>query len=291
MIGSIVAVLAAFLYALGSTLTRKNIEKSNFFSISFILSITGGITIIPIALLLTPLNSICVQALPFFMLAGLVHQGLGRLIYFKGMEKIGASLNASIFASYPVFSTLFALVILNESITYKVLVGPLLVAAGAIIIEASIHGDGIKVNARKGLIYPSINALLIGLAYVIKKLGLNLWNAPLMGTAVSYMVTICFYLLLTVMASALLRNSKLSALNKSSFTLFWKPGVALAVATLLSFYALTRGDVSTVVPLIQLEPIFIFVLVKYYLKDIEKVTSKLLVGTIFIISGAIVVSL
>jgi drug/metabolite transporter (DMT)-like permease len=50
-------------------------------------------------------------------------------------------------------------------------------------------------------------------------------------------------------------------LNKHSFKLFWKPGVWICIGCLLLFYALRYGDVSRATPLIQVEPLFIFLLI------------------------------
>jgi len=80
-------------------------------------------------------------------------------------------------------------------------------------------------------------------------------------------------------------------LNKHSFKLFWKPGVGICIGCLLLFYALRYGNVSTVTPLIQVEPLFIFPLIRYYLKSIEKIPPKLAVGAITIILGAVIVVL
>ena len=289
MLGSILAIMVAFTFSLSVILVRRGIERSNFFSASLVISIVGGAIIIPPAFLLTPLDSTNINGLLFFILAGLIHPGLSRLIYFRGMEKIGASINASIFASYPIFSTLFAAFILNESITFKLFIGVLLVVVGAIVIQASIHNSRVNLSKRRGLIYPLTNAVLVGLSYVIKKMGLNAWNTPLMATAIAYLATICFYIFLMFTPLSSSSNRK-EVLGKFSFKLFWKPGVGFTVGHLLIFYALRYGDVSTVTPLVQLEPLFILMFIKYYLKSIEKVTSKLIFGTLFIIVGAIFVS-
>jgi drug/metabolite transporter (DMT)-like permease len=55
------------------------------------------------------------------------------------------------------------------------------------------------------------------------------------------------------------------------------------------FYALRYGDVSTVTPLIQVEPLFIFLLIHYYLKGMEKISLRLVAGSVAIILGAILV--
>ncbi|RLG50176.1 MAG: EamA family transporter, partial [Thermoproteota archaeon] len=66
-----------------------------------------------------------------FLAAGFLHPGVVRILYFKGMEEVGASANASIFATYPLFSTVIAMLLIGERPQVKVLAGALCVVVGA----------------------------------------------------------------------------------------------------------------------------------------------------------------
>ncbi|MEM2305977.1 MAG: DMT family transporter, partial [Candidatus Methanomethylicia archaeon] len=219
--------------------------------------------------------------------AGFLQPGLVRLLYFKGMEEIGASINATIYASYPIFSSLIAVTLLNEKLTFRLWLGIICVVFGAIIVQRAIHSSNVELKGRvKELIYPILAAVLVGFSYVIKKKGLNICDTPIMGVAIGYIAAFCLYIFTLPIIS---RGSTL--IDKYSFKLFWKPGVGLCIGHLLAFYALKYGNVSTVTPLIQIEPLFILLLIHYYLKDIEKITSKLIIGAIAIILGAILVTI
>jgi len=107
------------------------------------------------------------------------------------------------------------------------------------------------------------------------------------GVAIGYTTTLCLYLsMLTLLPKA--RASKL--LNKQSFKLFWKSGVGLCIGHLLSFYALSYGNISTAVPLMQTEPLFIFLFIHFCCKGIEKISLKLIIGAITIIMSAALVT-
>lgn len=287
MVDSILAVLVALIWALSVTLVRRGINKSNFLSVSLVITIVGAIIFIPLALLLTPLSSMNIHGVLFFLLAGFLQPGLTRLLYFKGMERVGASVNASIFASNPIFSSLIAAIILGERLTLGAWIGIVCVVCGAVIIQAAMHGDRVRLGGNiRGLAYPFLASILVGFSYVIRKEGLNVCDTPIMGVAIGYTATFILYIsilpLLRVKASAIL--------GKQSFKLFWKSGVGLCIGHLLSFYALRYGSVSTVTPLIQMEPLFILLLIRYYLKGIEEIPFKLVIGAIVIILGAILVT-
>jgi len=218
-----------------------------------------------------------------FMLAGFISPGLVRLLYFKGMEEVGASVNASIYSSYPVFSSLIAAFLLSEELTFGAWLGVVCVMFGAIVVQRVMYGGVAFRDGVKMLIYPFLAAILAGLSYVVKKEGLNVCDVPIMGAAIGYAAAFLLYLPIMFRSPALL--------NKHSFKLFWKPGIGICIGHLLLFYALRYGNVSTVTPLIQVEPLFIFLLIRYYLKGIEKIPPKLVVGAITIILGAVLVVL
>jgi drug/metabolite transporter (DMT)-like permease len=199
------------------------------------------------------------------------------------MEGVGASVNASIFASYPIFSSLIAVFLLNEELRIGLWIGIVCVVLGAVMVERAMYGGvGFRGRVRE-LIYPFLAAILSGFSYVVRKEGLNLCDAPIMGVAIGYAASLILYLPIMFMNPTLL--------NRNSFKLFWKPGVGLCIGYLLSFYALRYGDVSTVTPLIQVEPLFIFILIHHYLKGVEKISLRLVAGAVTIILGAILVVL
>jgi DME family drug/metabolite transporter len=283
MVSSILAILTALVWALSIVLVRRGLDSSNFISVSLVITVVGVVIFIPLSLLLTPIESVNIYGFSLFLIAGFIQPGLVRLLYFKGMERVGASVNASIYASYPIFSSLIAAFLLNEELTIGLWLGIVCVVFGAVMVERAIYGGVVFRGCVRGLIYPFLAAILVGFSYVFKKEGLNVCDAPIMGVAVGYVAAFLLYL------PIMFRNSAL--LNRNSFKLFWKPGLGLCIGHLLMFYALRYGDVSTVTPLIQVEPLFIFLLIHYYLKGIEKIPPKLVVGAITIILGAVLVVL
>jgi len=104
MFESVFAISQALVGAFSLTLVRRELDKANFLSVSLVLSIVGTGTFVPLALLLTPLHSVRVEGAILFLLAGFLSPGFARLLHFRGMEKLGASTNASIFASNPLLS-------------------------------------------------------------------------------------------------------------------------------------------------------------------------------------------
>ena len=73
--------------------------------------------------------------------------------------------------------------------------------------------------------------------------------------------------------------------------MFWKPGVGMAMAWLLSFFALSQEMVSIVAPVLQTELLFILLFTYIFLRKIEKLSPKLVVSSLLIVAGVILISI
>jgi len=249
-----------------------------------IVTIIGNVVFWSLTLLLVPLNIISLEGVLLFILAGLLAPGLARLSYFGGMEKLGASLNASIFAMYPIISSIASIFLLNERPTLAIWAGIVCVVCGGAIIEKTTHHN--KMKSRKttktGLIFSSFAAITAGFGYVVRKMGLNIYDEPIIGAALGYLTALLLYTFLLTLSPNM--RSSVSA-NKQAFRRFWKTGVCLCIGWFLAFHALTYGDVTIVTPLIDTEPFFVFLFAYFYLRKLEIISSKLIIGTLVILIG------
>ena len=58
-----------------------------------------------------------------------------------------------------------------------------------------------------------------------------------------------------------------------------------ATAQLLGYIALSKGDVSVVVPLINTNPLFIVLFSAVFLRDLETINARVAAGAVLIVSG------
>jgi len=56
-------------------------------------------------------------------------------------------------------------------------------------------------------------------------------------------------------------------------------------------YALRYGDVSMVTSLMNAQPFFVFLLAHIFLRELEKVTYKLVIGTLIIVTGVTLITI
>jgi drug/metabolite transporter (DMT)-like permease len=289
MIGVVLALLSAMSAGLSLILVRKNLDKSNFIYISLTITIIGNIILWPLALALTDLSTVNPEGLLFFVFAGLLAPGIARLFYYKGMETAGISANATIYATYPLYTSIVAILLLGEALTTENWVGLVCIIAGVISVGRIVNNgeNGSRNATKKGLIVPIVGSLAFAFSYIVRKEALNIYNQPLLGVSVGYTTSLFVYLL----AMAFSKNAGTSGFSRNDLKMFWKPGVGMAMAWVLSFFALSQEMVSIVAPVLQTELLFILFFTYIFLRKIEKLSPKLVVSSLLIVAGVILISI
>jgi drug/metabolite transporter (DMT)-like permease len=288
MIGVALALLSAMSFGLSQILVRKNLDKSNFIYVSLTVTIVGNIILWPLALTFTNLNTVNPEGLLLFVLAGLLAPAIARLFYFKGMETAGISANASIFATYPLYTTIAAILLLGEALTTENWIGLVSIIVGVISVGRIINRGETshKTTSRRGLISPMVGSLALAFSQLVRKEALNIHNQPLLGVAVGYTATLIVYLVVIVFS----KNTRTSRFSRQDIKMFWKPGVGIAMGWLLSFFALSQEMVSIVAPILQTELLFILLFTYIFLRKIEKISPKLVASAILIVAGVMLIS-
>lgn len=289
MFGIALALLSALSLGLSQILVRRNLDKSNFVYVSLTVTIIGNIILWPLALTFVDLGTISPEGLLLFVFAGLLAPGIGRLLFFRGMETAGISANASVFATYPLYTSIIAVLFLGEALTVENWTGLACIIAGAIFVGRNMNnGETTPKGATKRfLIFPIFSSLAVAFSQIVRKEALNTYNQPLLGVAVGYTATLIVYLLVIAFS----RDTKTPKFSRKDLQMFWKPGVGIATGWLLSFLALSREMVSIVVPILQTELIFVLFFTYIFLRKLEKISFKLITGTLLIVAGVILISI
>ena len=134
MFAVLLALLSSMSFGLSQIWVRKNIEKSNPLYVSLTVTIMGNLILWPLALYYTDLTAINTEGFLLFVAAGFLAPAIARLFYFKGMKTAGINANASIFSTYPLYTTIAAVVLLGEALTPENWAGLILIVTGAIFV-------------------------------------------------------------------------------------------------------------------------------------------------------------
>jgi DME family drug/metabolite transporter len=287
VIGVVFAIISAVTSAFSVVLVRKYSNQSSTFNISLTVSWVGMLVLWPLALVLTDFSLANIGSILLFALSGILTPGFVRLLYYQGMKKLGASVNSSLFAVYPLYTSLLAVLFLSEFLTPNNWTGILMVFLGGILVEWSSREAGnLNIHSRRDLIYPVLGGAVLGAGSILRKSALIQFDAPVLGVAVAYTTSLLPFLI--IIASSTSTRKELSL--KRDMRLFWVAGVGQAITWMLSFYALSLDDVSVITPLLSIEPVFVAIFAYLYLRKIEPVSKRLVLSIVLTVLGVVLVT-
>lgn len=286
MPAEIFALGNAFLFALHNVLTKKGLRYSTPATALIISLSLNMITLWGMAVLFVPLGYLSNPGILIFILVGLFQPCLTRFLTYKGIETLGVAITDPIRATTPMFSAFFAILFLDEKMTLPIFFATLFIIVGITLLS---HRGGSAQRIRfLYVLYPILASLLGGFSQVLRKFGLGAIPHPFLAAAVtsssSFVVS-----LLTLWVSGNMKRTL--ALNKDCLPFYLSAGLAVSVAMVSVYYALYLGKVTVVIPISSTGPLFALTLSAVFLRDVERVTLKIVIGACLIISGVILISL
>jgi DME family drug/metabolite transporter len=286
MLGPTLALLSAVASGLSVVIVGKYSKQTNAFNVSVVVSCVGMALLWPLAFLLTDFSAANFEGILLFAAGGVLTPGLVRLFYYGGLQKLGASVNSAVFSIYPLYSSILAVLLLNEILSLGNWAGVLCIVLGVIFVEVSSReiNNGVK-STRKNLIFPIAGGLTYGVANIIRKYALDVYNAPVLGVAVAYTFSLLPFLLMFLFSTSTRKELSL----KRDFRLFWMAGIGQAISWILSFYALSYETVGVVTPLLSIEPLFVVFFAYLYLKEVEHISPKLVASIALTVLGVVLV--
>lgn len=228
------------------------------------------------------LASVTVGAAALFLLAGVVGTAVGRLAVFGGIDRVGASINNAVISTRPLFASILAVFLLGEAVTPITVAGIAVLVAGLALLAVSKGGDITGWEPRE-LLFPLAAAVAFGAGNVARKFGLDTFAGITVLEAVALneigaMVTLAAY--------AIVRGRRdVFDAPRRTYVYFAGSGTLTAVALLSLFAALEIGRVVVVDPLAATAPLFTTLFAAFFLRDLERVTAKVVAGAALIVVG------
>ena len=277
-----IALLSAVCMAAAAILIRQGLRQSNAHT-GFWLNLVVGVSGLWIAVLvLTPDDIWSFDALPFFILSGLVGTVGGRFTRFIGIDKVGASVGSAINNLNPFIAAGLAIVFLGEHVTLPILAATGVIVVGTILLSLSGRQAGFR---SLHLVYPFTAAFCFGVVGVIRKLGLS-EAGPIFGSAVNMTTALIVFTVFLLVSG----NARLMRCRGESLWYFIAAGVAENTGVCLLIVALSLGQVSVVTPLSGTAPLFVLLLTSLFLRDVEALTVRILAGTLLIVAGVVLLT-
>ncbi len=288
ILGVSLGLAAAFFQALSFIFLRKSLSEFPASMAFFMNAITGFIIWIPFALFTNGVVGDVVKVLPIAILSAV----LSEAFVFYALAKGESIVTGVLFSTYPLFTILFAFLLLNESLSSYVWIALMLVIVGTLIVVAPSAKQRLSTGGaywRFHLIgWPVAAAVAVGIADIAGKTSVDLTSA---GT---FLIALAIVEVPISLIFLKLQNQQLSDI-RHFFTKFedykyaFLSGLLGTLTVLALWFTFEALPASVASPITAITPIFVFILGLVFLK--ETVSIKNTIGLLFVTVGVICVSL
>jgi uncharacterized membrane protein len=277
------ALQAALCFSIAQIFVRRGLVQSNALTGSLISLGTSATILWLFALLIGPLSALRSPAVGYFIAGGFFAPAIGQTLGYIGMERIGIARSAPIVNTSPMFSSVLAVLLLGEIWLPRNIMGTCFVILGVVIL--SVSRPAASDWKKKDIIFPVLAALAFGISTILRKTGLMAVQAPLPAAAVT--VGTAFCVLLGIVG--LRGGSAILKFNRGSSG--WLFGGALFnTGAILSFFsALNAGPIVRVEPLVACNPVLTIIWASIFLKQIEQLSFRVVVGGLVTVLGTMLV--
>lgn len=170
--------------------------------------------------------------------------------------------------------------------TLPIAVATFLIIAGITLL--SLRDASVKQFQPIYLLYPLTASMLAGCSQVLRKVGMGAVPHPILAAAVTASSSFVVLLLTLWIVE---KKQEMLKLNRQCLPWYLSAGVAVSVAMTSIYYALDLGKVTVVIPVASTGPFFSLVLSALFLRDVERVTLKIVLGAAVIVGGVILLTL
>jgi len=288
------AAIAAVSFAAGGVCAKRGMQHSNALT-ALLMSSSVAAVILGFVVLFDRPENVSANAFWFFVLAGLVGDGVARFSMLGAVDRLGPSIAIPIqTAAYPLIVVAGGVVLLSETVNAMQVLGAIAVVGGIWVLLApgSGHAAGVIPAQRSSAIRWSALPLplLAGVAFAVsdlfRKSGLEQTADPAFGA----LVAIVSMLIVVAVATASIPRLRRQIKVGPGWGWLVAAGTSTAIALLALFKALEGGAVSVVGPIIAAQPLAVVGLSWVFLHNIEHITSRMLFGAVMVVIGVVLVA-
>jgi drug/metabolite transporter (DMT)-like permease len=301
MTGPLFALLGALAFALANVAIAKGAregESNNgaFLSILLTTLISGGLWLL-FGRTLPTMSADVLSGIGFFAASGLLATVMGRLTLFRSVVLSGA-INAGLFRRLiPIFASVFAFVILGETIGWLSGAGMAIILASLFLVMSvrerptgqAVMTKELANTLGRGQMFGTVSAASYGASYVTRKLGMTAIPDPMLGTLIGALTGIVWY----ASASFVSRRSRSIVVKSLTGVETWQFVAALSMSfgQVAQYFALLHSDVAVVAIIGSLEVFLGIYLAAYVLRTEAPPSRRVVVASIIATIGVVLVAL
>ena len=300
-----VAIGAALAFAVTEVSLRNSLRFASLVTVSILTLLIQCLILSALIVMTGRFSEMTAAGAGWFLLAGLGNPVFHMVFYFLGIQRIGIVRAAPLKGSGPIFSVIFAFRFLGERLILLQYLGIAMVVGGILII--STEGWSRKVPQtspppsgppsdkdrpnpapprRAVYLLPVLAGLMGGIASILFKTAMKKMPSPLLGIWLGSAEGLLLFPLIALLFPAGQRYR----FNPSAIPWLISAGVCGSAAMFGLVFSIGLGQVSVVFTLAQSSPIFVILISVLFLRKLERVTPRVVLGGLMTVGGGILVS-
>lgn len=249
------------------------------------------------------------RALTYFAVAGLLGPFAGRSLNFLAIQRVGATRTAALGMSEGLFAAALAWIILGQTLSALTLVGVVVLVTGTALFvnetgrsfRRSVGGTSAEdrdptadpprpaPRVAAGVAIGLASGLLFSIAGIMRQLGIDLVPSAVLGAAVGTTVALLVTLANVVRTGQLPGVFRIKTHDAAPLA---ASGVLASAGMVCFFLALQLGGGLAVSSALKnLTPIFTFALAAVFIARLERITVRVGVLVVVVVTGAVLMTL
>jgi uncharacterized membrane protein len=279
----VLALGAAFLFALGIQFTRKGLQHTDSRTGTLVSIGTAALLYWAVSPWLLERHYWLSPAIALCAVIGLVRPCLSSNLSMAGTRYLGATISSTLASASPVFGVALGVLMLGEYLGLHVAFGTAAVVTGVVVL--SWRDDVSREWPWWALTLPIGAALLRSVAQAFAKLGMESLPSPyfvgLVGYSVSFLVAV---------ADHRWRGAGLHTVFNRGCGWLVLTGASYGLAILSLNSALNCGRLSVVAPIVACAPLFTLLLGVSLFRE-RVVTGRVVLAVLLVVPGVVLVSM
>lgn len=283
------ALLAGVLWGLTPLLLKRAIKYTNVSNATLVEQHVAVFLLASLAIYNGEIARVDPRGAAFwaFFLAGAVGASFGKVFYYRGIDKVGASKATSVKNSSPLLTAILAVLLLGEDINAFIIGGILAIILGIAVLTQTRDSGTRSVERLQYFLFPLIAAVCFGINPIFKKIGMNAAHLPVLGALITQTTALAFMLLLGRFMGM---KPKWERIPAPGLMLLALSGATEAFGSLFTFFALGYGPAALLSPIWRISPLVTFALARFTLRGVEVVTLRDGIAAALIVLGVFVLS-
>ncbi|HET8562549.1 MAG TPA: EamA family transporter [Candidatus Binatia bacterium] len=284
-IAQLIALVTSIWYACALVSSRRGLRYSTPTTVTLISILVQNVSLWSAVFLSGGIPDVSWIAIALFCVVGLFQMGV-RLFAYTGVLKIGASRSSALQSINPLIAAAIAVTVLQETVTALIISGTLLVVIGIILVSWKAERE-LPSFRWWHLLLPVAAACLTGMNHPIRRYALSLSNEPLFFSAFMGFVSLVGFLIYLAVSP----QEQRLVWDRRAFWPFLCTGIFETLSIVFIITALSIGRVVVIAPIAATYPVWALVGTKLFLRDVERINVKTVVGILSVVAGTVAIHL